>query len=76
MPQWQKNIYAIWTAQFLAMVGLTLIVPFLPFFLRTLGVMRWKIWSDGAGSCSPPRSLCRPWLRRYGASWATATGGR
>jgi len=40
MPQWQKNIYAIWTAQFLAMVGLTLIVPFLPFFLRTLGVMR------------------------------------
>ena len=38
MPQWQKNIYAIWAAQFLAMVGLTLIVPFLPFYLGTLGV--------------------------------------
>jgi len=40
MPQWQKNIYAIWTAQFLAMVGLTLIVPFLPFYIRILGVTR------------------------------------
>jgi DHA1 family multidrug resistance protein-like MFS transporter len=40
MPQWQKNIYAIWSAQFLAMVGLTLIVPFLPFYIRTLGVLR------------------------------------
>ena len=38
MPQWQRNVYAIWVAQFLAMVGLTLIVPFLPFYLRTLGV--------------------------------------
>ncbi len=38
MPQWQRNIYAIWSAQFLAMVGLTLIVPFLPFYLRVLGV--------------------------------------
>jgi len=38
MPQWQRNVYAIWAAQFLAMVGLTLIVPFLPFYLRELGV--------------------------------------
>ena len=38
MPQWQRNVYAIWIAQFLAMVGLTLIVPFLPFYIRTLGV--------------------------------------
>jgi DHA1 family multidrug resistance protein-like MFS transporter len=38
MPQWQRNLYAIWSAQFLAMVGLTLIVPFLPFYIRSLGV--------------------------------------
>ena len=38
MPAWQRNIYAIWSAQFLAMVGLTLIVPFLPLYLRELGV--------------------------------------
>jgi MFS transporter, DHA1 family, multidrug resistance protein len=40
MPQWQRNVYAIWSAQFLAMVGLTLIVPFLPFYLHVLGVAR------------------------------------
>ena len=40
MPQWQRNIYAIWSAQFLAMIGLTLIVPFLPFYLGVLGVTR------------------------------------
>jgi DHA1 family multidrug resistance protein-like MFS transporter len=40
MPQWQRNIYTIWFAQFLAMVGLTLIVPFLPFYLHVLGVTR------------------------------------
>jgi MFS transporter, DHA1 family, multidrug resistance protein len=48
MPQWQRNIYTIWCAQFLAMVGLTLIVPFLPLYLRDLGlrdladVERWS----------------------------------
>ncbi len=40
MEQWQKNLYALWSAQFLAMVGLTLIVPFIPFYLGVLGVTR------------------------------------
>ncbi|SRR5579884_1465609 len=40
MMQWQKNLYALWTAQFLAMVGLTLIAPFIPLFIGTLGVRR------------------------------------
>ena len=38
MTQWQKNLYALWLAQFLAMVGLTLIVPFIPLYIGTLGV--------------------------------------
>ena len=40
MAQWQRNLYALWSAQFLAMVGLTLIVPFIPFYIGTLGVTR------------------------------------
>jgi MFS transporter, DHA1 family, multidrug resistance protein len=39
MP-WQKNLYTLWAAQFLAMVGLTLIVPFIPLFIETLGIRR------------------------------------
>lgn len=40
MQQWQKNLYALWAAQFLAMVGLTLVVPFMPLYIGTLGIHR------------------------------------
>jgi DHA1 family multidrug resistance protein-like MFS transporter len=38
MDIWRKNLFTIWSAQFLAMVGMNLVVPFLPFFIRDLGV--------------------------------------
>jgi DHA1 family multidrug resistance protein-like MFS transporter len=34
---WRKNLYIIWAAQFLAMMGMNLVVPFLPFYIRELG---------------------------------------
>jgi MFS transporter, DHA1 family, multidrug resistance protein len=40
MAQWQKNLYALWAAQFVAMIGLSLIVPFMPLYIGTLGVHR------------------------------------
>ncbi|MDQ5988475.1 MAG: MFS transporter [Syntrophus sp. SKADARSKE-3] len=38
MPTWKKNLYAIWIAQFFSSVGLTMVTPFLPFYIRELGV--------------------------------------
>jgi len=38
MESWRKNLYALWGTQFLAMLGMNLVVPFLPFFVRSLGV--------------------------------------
>ena len=38
METWKKNLYILWGTQFLAMVGMNLIVPFLPFYIRQLGV--------------------------------------
>ncbi len=38
MEPWRKNLYILWATQFLAMVGMNLVVPFLPFFIRELGV--------------------------------------
>src|SRR5258706_1317947 len=38
MEVWRKNLYTLWGTQFLAMVGMNLVVPFLPFFIRQLGV--------------------------------------
>ncbi|MBI4546640.1 MAG: MFS transporter [Ignavibacteriae bacterium] len=35
---WKKNLYILWGTQFLVMVAMNLIVPFLPFFIRELGV--------------------------------------
>jgi MFS transporter, DHA1 family, multidrug resistance protein len=48
MELWRKNLYILWGTQFLAMVGMNLVVPFLPFFIRYLGVtneaevLRWS----------------------------------
>ena len=36
---WKRNLYATWLAQFVAIFGMGLVVPFLPFFVRELGVV-------------------------------------
>jgi MFS transporter, DHA1 family, multidrug resistance protein len=48
MESWQKNLYSLWFAQFVAMAGLSMVVPFFPFYLRDLGVSDTesvKLWS-------------------------------
>jgi len=48
MPDWKKNLYIIWIAQFVSSVGLSMVVPFLPFYIRELGVAgtdEVKVWS-------------------------------
>ena len=48
MELWQRNLYSLWFAQFIAMLGLSMIIPFLPFYVRELGVTEKeavKIWS-------------------------------
>lgn len=51
MELWKKNLYSLWCAQFIAALGLNLVGPFLPFYLRDLGVSgdkAIKIWSGVA----------------------------
>lgn len=38
MEIWRKNLYSIWIAQFVAMVGMSMVIPFLPFYIRELGI--------------------------------------
>lgn len=48
MKLWQQNLYSLWLAQLIAALGLSMIIPFLPFYLRDLGVSgkeAVKIWS-------------------------------
>jgi DHA1 family multidrug resistance protein-like MFS transporter len=35
---WRKNLFVLWGTQFLAMMGMNLVIPFLPFFVRDLGI--------------------------------------
>jgi DHA1 family multidrug resistance protein-like MFS transporter len=48
MKRWEKNLYSLWLAQFITSMGLSMILPFLPLYLRDLGVsgaQAEKIWS-------------------------------
>ena len=50
---WRKNLAILWATQFIAMLGMNLVVPFLPFFLRDLGVSdqnELAMWSGVAFS--------------------------
>lgn len=47
-PLWKRNLYVLWTAQFLAMMGMSACVPFLPTFIKELGThdaASAQIWS-------------------------------
>ncbi|MBL7999495.1 MAG: MFS transporter [Candidatus Kapabacteria bacterium] len=38
LERWQRNLYVLWLAQFIAMAGMSACVPFLPIFIKELGV--------------------------------------
>lgn len=38
MTSWKRNLIIVWICQFIAMIGMSAIVPFLPLFVRELGV--------------------------------------
>jgi len=45
---WKRTLYTLWGAEFLAALGISLIIPFLPFYIRELGVSELsevKRWS-------------------------------
>ena len=52
---WEKNLYAVWVAQFLALMGANLVFPFIPFFIKDLGVENTDdaaLWSGVAGTAT------------------------
>ncbi len=38
LETWEKNLYAVWVSQFLALMGANLVFPFIPFFVQDLGI--------------------------------------
>lgn len=37
-PRWRLTLYTMWVAQLLAMIGFAFVMPFIPFYIRELGV--------------------------------------
>ena len=45
---WRKNLYVILLAQVIAMIGMSMVIPFLPLYVKSLGVtdpMEVRRWS-------------------------------
>lgn len=38
MDNWKKNLYVLWGTQLLVMIGINMVIPFLPFYVMQLGV--------------------------------------
>jgi len=48
MRGWRRNLYVIWVAELMALVGFTVVGPFLPYYVQELGVTdpaQVAIWS-------------------------------
>ena len=58
MEIWKKNLYVVFFAQMIVVTGMTFVVPFLPFYVKELGIgnveqaARWSGWLMGAPSLS------------------------
>lgn len=54
MPLWKRNLFVCWFGSFATMAGTSLVIPFLPFYIRELGISslagieQWSGFAFGA----------------------------
>ena len=54
MKNWKKNLYVVFFAEMIAITGITFVMPFLPFYIKELGisgteqVAHWSGWLMGS----------------------------
>ncbi|HEY3398033.1 MAG TPA: MFS transporter [Armatimonadota bacterium] len=54
-PGWKRTLYIMWFAQLVAILGFMFVIPFMPFYIRELGVTDERLvpmWSGLLGSAS------------------------
>jgi len=54
-PGWKRTLYVMWAAQMVAILGFMFVVPFMPFYIRELGVTDERLvplWAGGLGSAT------------------------
>ena len=48
MLAWRRNLYVLFSAQMLSMIGFSMVLPFLPLYIKELGIRTWgsiEFWS-------------------------------
>ncbi|MBK6418674.1 MAG: MFS transporter [Ignavibacteria bacterium] len=70
LDPWQRNLLVLWFAQFIAMVGMSACIPFLPLFVRDLGVAQEDaaLWSGIIPPAAPLRNV-EPSYAALGKPW-------
>jgi DHA1 family multidrug resistance protein-like MFS transporter len=48
-PRWRTTLYCMWAAQMLAIIGFSFVMPFIPFYIRELGVTNERLLPIWAG---------------------------
>jgi len=48
-PGWRRTLYAMWIAQLICIVGFSFVMPFIPFYIRELGVTNERMVPIWAG---------------------------
>jgi len=38
MPHWRRTLYTVWFTEFIAIVGFSFVIPFIPYYIQDLGV--------------------------------------
>src|SRR5262249_20890513 len=68
--RWQRNVYVVTVSSFLGYTGFTLVMPFLPLFIRQLGVTdvgRIAAWTGVSLGVTPAlTAVLAPWWGRLG----------
>lgn len=54
---WQRTLYVMFTAQLLSMIGFAFVLPFLPFYIRELGISEERLVPIWAGVMAGSGSL-------------------
>jgi DHA1 family multidrug resistance protein-like MFS transporter len=50
MLGWKRNLYSLWIAEFVAIAGMAVVIPFLPYYIQALGVTdlhEVELWTGG-----------------------------
>ncbi len=57
-PRWRRTLYVMWVAEFVAIAGFTFVMPFIPFYIRELGVTDEQLVPLWAGILATAPAAC------------------